>query len=146
LDYSHESLASLAKSYRMTAQALLKTADLAMDLSTLEDSSSLEEAKDQVLGAAQVAQSLGDDAAHAAGEVFESILGIHHVSHPSTEQAFYYSSGEAARKSSHEAHKAEQKLIEPQARPNTKLKKLSTRPIAKQRVLFTRLTTKFHPL
>jgi hypothetical protein len=92
----------------MTAQALLKTADLAMDLSTLEDSSSLEEAKDQVLGAAQVAQSLGDDAAHAAGEVFESILGIHHVSHPSTEQAFYYSSGEAARKSSHEAHKAEQ--------------------------------------
>ena len=55
LDHSYESLTSLANSYRMTAQALLKTADLAMDLSTLEDFRSLEEAKDQVLRSAQVA-------------------------------------------------------------------------------------------
>mmetsp|Transcript_10883 Transcript_10883/g.18584 ORF Transcript_10883/g.18584 Transcript_10883/m.18584 type:complete len:261 (+) Transcript_10883:355-1137(+) len=109
-DYSHESLASLANSYRMTAQALLKTADLAMALSTLEDLSSLKEVKDQVLGAAQVARSLGDDAAHEAEEVFDSMLSIQHkASSPSTEQMFYYSSAKAKQKSNRATHKAEQK-------------------------------------
>eukprot|EP00984_Skeletonema_dohrnii_P023063 scaffold12172_cov78-Skeletonema_dohrnii-CCMP3373.AAC.1 len=80
LDYSHESLASLAK-----------------------------KAKNQVLRAAQVAHSLGEDAADEAEEVFESVLSIHHVSRPSTEQAFYYSSKKAVQQSNHAAHKAEQK-------------------------------------
>eukprot|EP00984_Skeletonema_dohrnii_P037994 scaffold40714_cov255-Skeletonema_dohrnii-CCMP3373.AAC.1 len=72
LDHSYESLTSLANSYRMTAQALLKTADLAMDLSTMEDLPSLEVAKDKVLRAAQVAHLLGEDAADEAEEVVES--------------------------------------------------------------------------
>eukprot|EP00985_Skeletonema_marinoi_P014369 scaffold7276_cov92-Skeletonema_marinoi.AAC.1 len=110
LDHSYESLTSLANSYRMTAQALLKTADLAMDLSTLEDLSSLEVAKNQVLRAAQVAQSLGGDAEDEAEEVFGSMLSIQHkASSPSTEQMFYYSTAKAVQKSNRATHKAEQK-------------------------------------
>ena len=63
LDQSSDSLALLAEKFRMTAQALLKTASLALDLSAAEDMVTLEEAKNQVLRAAQVAESLGDDAA-----------------------------------------------------------------------------------
>ena len=110
LDHSYESLTSLANSYRMTAQALLKTADLAMDLSTLEDLSSLEVAKNQVLRAAQVAQSLGGDAEDEAEEVFGSMLSIQHkASSPSTEKMFYYSTAKAVQKSNRATHKAEQK-------------------------------------
>ena len=110
LDHSYESLTSLANSYRITAQALLKTADLAMDLSTSEDLTSMEEAKGQVLRAAQVAHSLGEDAEDEAEEFFDSMLIIQHkASSPSTEQMLYYSTAKSVQKSNRATHKAEQK-------------------------------------
>ncbi len=59
------------------------------------------EAKDQVLRAAQVAESLGDDAAAAdeAEEVFGSTVNIHHKSNHlapiGPKPMLYYSSGKA---------------------------------------------------
>lgn len=111
LDQSSESLALLAQKYRMTAQALLKTASLALDLSAAEDMVTLEEAKNQVLRAAQVAESLGDDAADEAEEVLSSTESVHHKSNfPGTvepEQTFYY--GKAANKAARKTEKATNK-------------------------------------
>lgn len=111
-DQSNESLALLAHKYRLTAQALLKTASLAMDLSAVEDMDSMEEAKDQLLRALQVAESLGDDAADEAEEVLSSTESIHRKSNfPRTaepKQTFYYGSGKAVQKSNKAARKTEQ--------------------------------------
>eukprot|EP00986_Skeletonema_menzelii_P016160 scaffold13825_cov83-Skeletonema_menzelii.AAC.11 len=118
-DQSNESLALLAQKYRLTAQALLKTASLVIDLSAVEDTASMEDAKDQVLRAAQVAESLGDDAADEADDVLSSTESIHHKSNfPGTADPkhtlFYYSSGKAvqnkaAHKTRHATSNAEHK-------------------------------------
>ena len=110
LDHSYESFTSLANSYRMTAQALLKTADLAMALSTLEDLTSMEMEERSRLRAAQAAHSLGEDAADEAEEVVDSMLSFQHkASSSSTQQMFYYSSAKAVQESNRATHKAEQK-------------------------------------
>ena len=100
LDQSSDSLALLAEKFRMTAQALLKTASLALDLSAAEGIVSMEDAKEQVLRAAQVAESLGDDAADEAEEVLSST---------EPEQTFYYSSGNVANKAARKTEKATNK-------------------------------------
>lgn len=112
-DQSNDSLALLAQKYRLTAQALLKTASLAMDLSAAEDLASMEEAKDQVLRALQVAESLGDDAADEAEEVLSSTESIHHKSNSfpgaaAPKQTFYYSSGKVVQQTNKAARKTEQ--------------------------------------
>ncbi len=81
----------------MTAKALLKASSLATDLFTLgDDLASMVEARDQVLRAAQVAETLGDDAADEAEEVFGSTVNIHHKSNHlapiGPKPMFYYSS------------------------------------------------------
>ena len=121
LDHSYEPLVSLAKRYRMTAEALLKTASLAMDLSNLDDLASIEEAKDQVLRAAQVAEAMGDDAVDEAEEVFDYTESYRQSNrHAEAKQMFYYYSGKAAQKTNQATSKAANKTQQATSKANVK--------------------------
>jgi hypothetical protein len=129
LDYNYDSLISLAKRYRMTAQVLLKTASLAMDLSILEDSASIKDAKDQVLRAAQVAKAMGDDAADEAEDVFDYMESYRQSNRHAAEaeQMFYYSSGKVTQKTNQATQKAARKTEQATRKAEYKTKQVTSK-------------------